>query len=124
MTSEPHRNYINLVGRTSLAEFVSAVAAGDIHVGPMSGPVHIAAAARRPSVVIYGGYEHPRCTLYPGNIALYTPVACAPCWLREPCPYDRKCLSAISPISVEEAVRRIWAKAAPASLQIVSGGGV
>jgi ADP-heptose:LPS heptosyltransferase/glycosyltransferase involved in cell wall biosynthesis len=99
------RNYVDLVGRTSFAQFVSAIAAADIHVGPISAPVHIAAAAHRPSVVICGGYEHPRCTLYSGNVALYTPVACAPCWLQDPCPYGRKCLDVISPAAVEEAIR-------------------
>ena len=103
-TSNFNENYVSLVGRTSLAEFVSAVAAADLHVGPDFAPVHIAAAARKPSVVICGGYIHPRCTHYPGNIALYTPIACAPCWLREPCPYNRKCLDVISPALVEEAV--------------------
>jgi ADP-heptose:LPS heptosyltransferase len=105
-----HANYIDLRGRTSLDEFVAAVAASDLHVGPDSGTVHVAAAADKPSVVIYGGYIHPTNTAYHGNVLLYTPVACAPCWLRDPCPYDRKCLSAISASSVEEAVRTVWAQ--------------
>jgi len=103
-------NYIDLRGRTSVDELAAAVAAADLHVGPISGPVHIAAAAGRRSVVIYGGYEDPAHSAYDGNVAHYTPVSCAPCWLREPCPYDRKCLSAISPAEVEDAIWRLWAK--------------
>ena len=106
-----NRNYVNLVGSTSVEEMVAAISAADLHVGPTSAPVHIAAAARKPSVVICGGYEHPRCTLYAGNIALYTPLACAQCWLRDPCPYNRKCLEEISPELVEAAVRRTWSRA-------------
>jgi ADP-heptose:LPS heptosyltransferase len=103
-----HANYIDLRAQTSLDEFVAAVAASDVHVGPDSGAVHVAAAAHRPSVVIYGGYLHPSNTAYDGNIPLYTPLACSPCWLRDPCPYDRKCLSVIAPEAVEAAIRTAW----------------
>lgn len=104
----PH--YRDLRGQTPEAHFIAAIAAADIHAGPMSGPVHIAAAAGKPSVIVLGGYEDPANTAYPGNIALYTKVPCAPCWLREPCPYDRKCLTAIAPGIVEQAVRRVWGR--------------
>ena len=104
------RHHVDLRGQTSLDECVAVVAAADLHVGPPSGPVHVAAAARKPSVVIYGGYEHPLCTPYPENEPLYNPVDCAPCWLREPCPFDRKCLSGITPDAVEAAVWRVWAR--------------
>jgi ADP-heptose:LPS heptosyltransferase len=110
VTENPGRNYVDLRGRTSLDELAAVLAAGDLHVGPVSGPMHIAAAAGRHSVVIVGGYEDPANTAYPGNIALYTPVECAPCWLREPCPHHLKCLHAISPSQVEEAVFSLWHK--------------
>ena len=77
-----HPHYVDLSGKLPLGHFLAAVAAGDIHVGPVSGPVHVAAAAGKPSVVIYGGYEHPDCSSYPGNINLYTALSCSPCWLR------------------------------------------
>jgi ADP-heptose:LPS heptosyltransferase len=104
-------NYIDLRGCTSLDEFVAVVAAGDVHIGPVSGPVHIAAAAGIRSVVIVSGYEDPANTAYPGNIALYTRVECAPCWLREPCPHKLKCLNAITPRQVEEAILSLWHEA-------------
>jgi len=100
-----HPHYVDLTGKLRLGHFLAAVAAGDIHVGPMSGPVHVAAAAGKPSVVIYGGYEHPDCSSYPENMNIYTELACSQCWLlMEQCPYDRVCLSRISPERVEEAI--------------------
>lgn len=107
----PVGNYVDLRGRTSLPELIAAVAAADIHVAPVTGTVHIAAAMGVPSVVIYGGYEHPDCSGYPGNIDLYSPVECAPCWLRTPCPHAKKCLHRITPDQVESAVDRLWADA-------------
>jgi ADP-heptose:LPS heptosyltransferase len=101
---------IDLRGATTRLEMVAAIAASDLHVGPISGPVHIAAAMGTPSVVIYGGYEHPSCSRYPGNVNLYSAVHCSPCWLRTPCPYDRACLSRIACDRVEAAIWRLWGK--------------
>ena len=107
-------NYIDLRGRTSLDGLVAAIAAADLYVGPSSGPSHIAAAAGTPEVVIYGGFEPAPYTPYPTRIALTSHPPCSPCWLQTPCPYDRKCLSAISPATVEDAVWRHWAGSASA----------
>ncbi len=103
----PRSSYVDLTGTTSLAELAAAVAAADVHVGPVSAPVHLAAAVGTPSVVIYGGYEHPVCSSYPGNINLYSPVPCSPCWLTTPCPYEKKCLSAIAPATMLAAVAQL-----------------
>jgi ADP-heptose:LPS heptosyltransferase len=100
--------YVDLRGQTTLDELIATIAAADLHVGPISGPVHIAAAVRTPSVVIYGGYEHPVCTEYPGNVSLYSPIHCAPCWLRDPCPFGLKCLSMISYEQVNESISDLW----------------
>jgi ADP-heptose:LPS heptosyltransferase len=101
-------DYIDLRGQTSLDEVVAVIAGADLHVGPPSGPVHIAAATGKRSVVIIGGYEGPGNTAYPFDTALFTPVACAPCWLQTPCPYALKCLHAISPEAVETAALTLW----------------
>ncbi len=103
-----HVGYLDLIGRTTLPQLVATIASSDLHVGPVTGTVHIAAAVGTPSVVIYGGYEHPDCSAYPGNINLYSPVECAPCWLQEPCPYGKKCLQMITPTEVESALNRLW----------------
>jgi ADP-heptose:LPS heptosyltransferase len=97
-----------LRSQTTLQELIAAIAAADLHVAPITGSVHIAAAVGVPTVVIYGGYEPPVCTDYPGNIGLYSPVECAPCWLQTPCPYGKKCLNIISVDQVEAAVERLW----------------
>ena len=101
-------NYVDLRGKTDVRELVACVAAADIVVAPVSGPVHIAAAVRTPAVVILGGYELPENTAYPGNRILYTPMECSPCWLRTPCPIDRECLRRISPESVQKAIDEVW----------------
>ncbi len=108
-------NYLNLVGKTSVPELVAAIAAADLHVAPDTGTIHIAAAMGIPSVVIFGGYTHPDCLAYPGNINLYSPVPCSPCWLREPCPYGKPCLHMITPTEVECALDRLWEETSSSS---------
>jgi ADP-heptose:LPS heptosyltransferase len=109
---EPHqgeavksRYFIDLCGRTNLDQLIALTAAANVHVGPISAPIHIAAAVGTPSVVIYGGFEDPVCSSYPGNINLYTALPCSPCWLRDPCPIGKRCLSQISVATVCDAVR-------------------
>ena len=102
------KGYVDLRGRTTLEEFVAVIAAADLNLGPMSGPVHIAAAAGKRSLVLIGGYEAPSNAGYPLDTALFTPVECSPCWLDTPCPHGLKCLNTISPDHVEIAVWAAW----------------
>ena len=106
----PFDAYRDLRGKTSIVELAAAVAAADIYVGPVSGPLHIAAAANVPAVAVIGGFEHPVNAHYAGNIEFYTRLPCSPCWLLTPCPYDIKCLRAIFPPQVAQAVRTLWAE--------------
>ena len=103
-------NYIDLRGKTDLGKLVASIAAADILVAPVSGPVHIASAVRTPAVVILGGYELPDNTAYPENKILYTPIECSPCWLRIPCPIDRECLRRISPETIQKAIDEVWSE--------------
>lgn len=99
-------NYLDLRGN-SIEELIACIAAADVLVAPDSGPIHIAAAMRTPTVVVMGGYLLPENTAYPGNKILHTRIHCSPCWLRTPCPIDRECLLRISPEMVKEAVMEI-----------------
>jgi ADP-heptose:LPS heptosyltransferase len=100
-------NYIDLRGKTTLAELVAVLAAADVMIGPDSGPMHIAAAVKTPAVVILGGYSGPGIIAYPGNVVLHTPIACSPCFLRTPCPIDRECLRRISVEMIEKKIQEI-----------------
>lgn len=113
-------HYVDLRDRTSLEELVAVIAGGDLLVGTISGPVHVAAAAGVPAIVVHGGYEHPISTAYSGNVSLYTGVSCAPCWLRDPCPFDLKCLKVILPGTVEAA---IWSLYKTGDRQPIRNGG-
>ena len=101
-------SYLDLRGRTSLQQMAALISVADLYIGPVSGPMHIAAAHAKPSVVIYGGFESPvGLSGYPNQISLYSPVECAPCWRKDECPHARKCLLMIDPRQVLNATRRL-----------------
>jgi hypothetical protein len=77
------------------------------HVGFL---MHLARAVDCRSVIIYGGREDPAITGYPCNENLFTPLDCAPCGLRNRCPYDRECLNRISADHAADALLRVTAR--------------
>ncbi|RYD79272.1 MAG: hypothetical protein EOP84_13245, partial [Verrucomicrobiaceae bacterium] len=95
----------SFAGATDLVSFAQIIASADAFIGPVSGGMHLANALRVPSVIIFGGYESPSGHHYSQMTSLYSPVACAPCWLPSECPNSRKCLQMISPAQVIDAVR-------------------
>ncbi len=98
-----HPRFRSFAGRTSVQQFAACIQEADLFVGPPSGGMHFAHAYRVPSVIIVGGYEAPH---YPYSLAvqLGSSLRCAPCWLRTPCPYDRRCLREITVEQVRQAV--------------------
>jgi ADP-heptose:LPS heptosyltransferase len=100
-----HQNYLDLRSQTSFQQLVAVVAAGDVIVGPPSGPVHLAGALDKPIVEIVGGFELPANTNYFRTRAFGTDLPCAPCALLTPCPFDLTCLRQIEPDHVLNAIR-------------------
>jgi ADP-heptose:LPS heptosyltransferase len=94
----------SVAGATSMTDFAWMISQATAFVGPPSGGMHLANAYEIPSVIIFGGYEAPDGYDYPWVKRFFTPVECAPCWLTTPCPYELKCLRAIRPDEVFQAV--------------------
>jgi ADP-heptose:LPS heptosyltransferase len=96
----------SVAGATSMADFAWMISQATTFVGPPSGGMHLANAYEIPSVILFGGYEAPDGYDYPWVQRFFTPVDCAPCWLTTPCPYELKCLRAIHPDDVFQAVMK------------------
>ncbi len=102
-----------LAGETELAEAIDLLSQASAVVSNDSGLMHVAAALRRPLVVLYGptspGFTPP---LAEAVEVLSIPVACGPCFQRE-CPKKpgsdahRKCLVEIGPDRVLTALQRL-----------------
>ncbi len=87
---------IDLRGKTSLRQTAAVLANSLVFIGLVGFVMHLARAVDCRSVIIYGGREKPAITGYVANKNLYTQVRCAPCWLRNACEFNRKCMDMIS----------------------------
>jgi ADP-heptose:LPS heptosyltransferase len=87
---------VDLRGKTSLRQTAAVLANSLVYIGLVGFVMHLARAVDCRSVIIYGGREKPAITGYVANKNLYNQVRCAPCGLRNPCEFNRKCLDMIS----------------------------
>lgn len=106
--SEPAlQGCLDLRGKTTIRQTAGILSASRMFVGLVGGLMHVARAVECRSVIVYGGREHPTQSGYSANENLYWDGACAPCWQRDDCDYDRRCLDAITPEAVTAAARRV-----------------
>jgi ADP-heptose:LPS heptosyltransferase len=87
---------IDLRGKTSLRQTAAVLANSLVFIGLVGFTMHLARAVDCRSVIIYGGREKPAITGYVSNKNLYHQVRCAPCWLRNACDFNHKCMDMIS----------------------------
>ena len=90
---------LDLTGKISLPEMVECIRQSVLMVTNDTGPMHVAAALRKPVVALFGPTE-PRRTGPYGQIeqALQLPLPCVPC-MKPTCTYFKpfECLRGISP---------------------------
>lgn len=90
----------------------------DLFVGLVGFLMHLARAVECPAVIVYGGREPPEITGYSINTNLANRPPCAPCWYYSRCDYERRCLTAITPEMVVDAVRAQLAAPSPRPLPV------
>jgi ADP-heptose:LPS heptosyltransferase len=94
---------VDLRGKTSIRQSAAILANSLVFIGLEGFLMHLARAVDCRSVIIYGGRIKPSQIGYVANKNLYSQVRCAPCWLRNPCDYDRKCMDMITTDQVTAA---------------------
>ena len=97
---------LDLRGRTTRRESAAILSRSLAFVGQVGFLMHVACAVECPSVIIYGGREHPSQSGYVCNENLYSPVPCAPCWQQNRCDFGRMCLDNITVPHVIDALHR------------------
>ena len=94
-----------LSGRTELSELIAMIACCDLFLTNDSGPMHLAAALRVPTLAIFGSTDEIATgPMSPASVVLNKRVECSPCLLRE-CPIDHRCMKRIT---VEEVVQQAF----------------
>jgi lipopolysaccharide heptosyltransferase II len=99
----------NLVGHTALPEMLAWVRRAALVITNDTGPMHIAAALRKPIIALFGPTDPARTGPYrqPGSV-LRHPLRCSPC-LKSTCSHHPllECLAAIPPAAVIKRAEKI-----------------
>jgi heptosyltransferase-2 len=96
---------ITLVGKTAIADLPALLSRCHLFVGNDSGAMHVAAAVGLPVVAIFGPTDpHGTTPITPRCTVVQEKPYCSPCFLRR-CPIDHRCMTSITPESVEAAAR-------------------
>jgi len=105
---DPALPVVDLVGKTSLAELIGVLAAARFAVGTDSGPMHLAAALKKPVISLWGPTSPLRSAPYNNeSLLLQSPLGCSPCYSRS-CPgLDRLCMRSIPAEAVLARVSQI-----------------
>ena len=101
----------DLTGKFDLKELAAFIGKCGLFIGNDTGPMHMAAALGIPVIAIFGrnipGVSPRRWGPWgENNVVFHENPGCDPCYDSK-CPYDYKCLSAITVDAVFEAVKRI-----------------
>jgi hypothetical protein len=100
---------LDLRGKISPREAAAVLASCKALVCQEGYLMHAATAVGTRAVVIYGGFIAPWESGYEENINFFTQLPCSPCWLREPCPYDKECMKRITVEEVYSALKELKA---------------
>jgi lipopolysaccharide heptosyltransferase I len=111
---------LDLTATTSLTEMVEWIRLASLLITNDSGPMHVAAALRRPIVAIFGPTD-PRRTGPYGQVGqtLHVSLPCAPC-MKSRCvnPRSLQCLHEVTPAAVVAAAEARWGAGPPDAGQI------
>ena len=101
---------IVLTGKTTVAEAAAIISIADILITNDTGPAHIGAALKTPTLAIFGPTNPLTTYPFSSNAQIIRhPPDCAPCMLRD-CPIDHRCMTAITPEEVFERASALMSR--------------
>ena len=115
ITAVDPQRCLDLTGQTSLLEMIEWVRLGELVITNDTGPMHIAAALRKPVIALFGPTDPAGTGPYgqPENVLQTTSLPCVPC-MSGRCAYEQPlaCLRQLTPALVFERARAALEKSA------------
>jgi heptosyltransferase-2 len=103
MSERPHI----LTGKTSLPQLAALIRFADLFVTNDSGPMHLANSLKTPLVALFGPTDPIRTGPFQQPaLVIHKGAPCWPCSYRI-CPFDHRCMMAISPDEVFQACQKL-----------------
>jgi heptosyltransferase II len=102
-------NYLNLAGQTSISELTSYISKLDILITGDSGPMHIAASLKIPTIALFGPTNPNETSQWknPQNVILKKYLECQPC-MRRTCPLKHhNCMKLIKASEVIDSIYEV-----------------
>lgn len=102
-------NYTNLAGKTTIKELCESIGGCSLFITNDSGPMHVAAAYKVPTVAIFGPTKHTETSQWMNEKSAIVrhDMECAPCMKRE-CPLGHhECMKSIEATEVIEATKKL-----------------
>lgn len=100
-------NYVNLAGKTTIAELCANIGGCSLFITNDSGPMHVAAAYQVPTVAIFGPTKYKETSQWKNEKSKIVrhEMDCSPCMKRE-CPLGHhECMTTITASEVIEAAK-------------------
>ena len=98
------KEFVNLVGKTNLRQLGALIERMNFYITCDSGPMHIAAAVKTPTIALFGPTSPIRHAPYgTGHIVIQKQIECNPCYERT-CRRNHECMRAIE---VGEVLQRV-----------------
>jgi len=105
----PIENYVNLAGKTSIKELCEKIGGLDLFITGDSGPMHVAAAFKVPTVAIFGPTKDKETSQWhnPRSVIVKKEMHCAPC-MKRTCPLKHhECMKLIETSDILTAVKEL-----------------
>lgn len=102
-------NYQNIAGKTSIKELCQKIGGLDLFITGDSGPMHVAAAYKVPTVAIFGPTKDKETSQWhnPKGLIVKREMECAPC-MKRTCPLKHhECMKLITAEDILEAVKKL-----------------
>jgi heptosyltransferase II len=106
LVSKNINNYLNLAGQTSITKLIDLISNLDILITGDSGPMHIGASLKIPTIAIFGptNYKETSQWMNPQSVIVKKNLNCQPC-MKRTCPLNHhNCMKLIKAKEVIESI--------------------